>query len=115
MARRRTPHLWLLVALFATGVGLHAAAVADHPESHPAAPQLAVALTGDSIEATVVGTGGQVSSGRLLLPLVAALMAVGGGGGLIRRRSVLTVAGEQPLLARRYAIALRAPPSFPLA
>ena len=126
MARPRTRYLWLAVLLVAVGIGLGAGAGGDfggRGDERPSAHQSAAAsLTGDAVEVAIVpartevapGSGGRLASARSFLPLAVALLAAAGAAGLRGRRSLVPAFGPQPLLARRHAIALRAPPAFQL-
>ncbi|HEX7277001.1 MAG TPA: hypothetical protein VF244_06460 [Acidimicrobiales bacterium] len=124
MARRGTHHLWLAMLLVAAGVGLAGAAIADEPESRPSGAQGAVVrVTSTGGEIAVVpprteagvGKSAHPISGRTILPLVAALLGVAAAAGLSAARRHAAPDGARTLLARRHAIALRAPPSFQLA
>jgi len=119
MARRGTHHLWLVVLLVAAGIGVAGVAMADGSEAPPSRNQSAgVRVTPPGVDLGVVpgpteaasGKAANPISGRTLLPLVAALVALVGLVGLAAARRAATPDGARPLLARRHAIALRAPP-----
>jgi len=120
MARRPTPHLWVAMLLVVAGLGFGGGAVASATEPTTADRPAAVALTPTVIDVAVVPARidarpravGQSAYGRSLLPLVALLLTLAGLIGSTAGRSVAPVVGHAPLLSRRHAIALRAPPSL---
>jgi hypothetical protein len=130
MARRGIHRLWLAMLLVVAGIGLAPFAAADagadagaDGAARSAADRAStVAITSTAIEAAVVparteagpGSTTRPAPGRSLLPLLAALVALAGVVGLCAGRAQARVGRGPALAARRYAIALRAPPAFQL-
>lgn len=122
MAQRVTRHLWLTVLLVAVGLGLAMGTVGGASTRAASHRPGAVSLTRAAAVAAVVparteaGTDArtQESPGRSL-PGVVALVALAGLVALAAGQSRPPAVGCTPLLVRRYAIALRAPPPFQLA
>lgn len=132
MARRSVHRLWLAMVVVAAGIGVaggllagagaHADGSRDARSSGPRPGVVSIAPT--AVDAavvpgrTVAGSAADVARqipGRVLLPLVAALVGLAGIAGLAAGgRSRPPAVGRRPLLARRYAIALRAPPVLQL-
>jgi ABC-type Fe3+-siderophore transport system permease subunit len=124
MSRPFTRHRWLAVLLAVAGVSLAGAAVAGAaraPLADHRPAGVTVTPTQAPVEAAVVPARTEIapgrahqSPGRFLLPLVVALVTLAGLLGLGARRSAPPEAGPPPLVGRRRAIGLRAPPSLQL-
>ena len=113
---------WLAILLVTAGDRLLAGGAAVSGSSEPLAftdHAASVSFTPTALDAAVVPGRAQVGAhvganqapGRSLLPLVAALVALAGLPSAPGRAGSAPAAGRPPLLPRRHAIALRAPPS----